>query len=236
MKNASKRAGAESASQWKPAADGESKKIVRLTGERGESSLMTGLYDQQKAPGKAFDLSARLRSLRKQHSITLEELARRSGLVRSTLSKMENGRMSPTFEVLLKLASGFGMELAELLKPQAFPAPTGRFAVTEGADADQIEYPNYILVPHASNLKSKRMLPFISRMTARSLEEFDDWNRHETEDFMLVLSGQMIFYSDTYEPIVLNPGDSIYFDGRMGHACISGGDTICEAVYVCTQE
>ena len=52
------------------------------------------------------DLGARVRELRKARNWTLEQAANQAGLARSTLSKIENGQMSPTYEALKKLAVG----------------------------------------------------------------------------------------------------------------------------------
>ena len=64
-------------------------------------------------------------------------------------------------------------------------------------------------------------LPFRTVIKARSLEEFDDWDRHDSEDFIYVLDGAVTIYTEFYEPIELGVGDSIYLDCRMGHACVT---------------
>ncbi len=208
------------------------KTVVRELGDILAKSNADG-PGQLGALGRSLDLGQRVRSLRKLQKITLEVLAKRSSVARSTLSKIENGQMSPTFEVLLKLSTGFGMELVELLRSDL--TPDGGFAVTRNNDGGELAYPNYVLTPHAATLKKKRMLPFVVKVEARSLEGFKDWNRHETEDFMFVLRGRMAFYSEVFEPVILEPGQSVYFNGRMGHACVAEGDELCEALYVCTQ-
>ena len=69
-------------------------------------------------------------------------------------------------------------------------------------------------------------------LRARSLDDFKDWDRHDTEDFVHVLSGTMVLYTEFYEPVTLEPGDNIYYDGRMGHACISQGETDAVVLWV----
>ena len=51
-----------------------------------------------------LNLGERVRELRKGRGWTLEQAAKQAGLARSTLSKIENGQMSPTYEALKKLA------------------------------------------------------------------------------------------------------------------------------------
>lgn len=47
--------------------------------------------------------------------MTLKEVAQRAGLAVSTISKIENAQMSPTYDVLLKLAAGLAVDLTTLM-------------------------------------------------------------------------------------------------------------------------
>ena len=67
-----------------------------------------------------LNLGARVRQLRKDRGWTLEQAAQQAGLARSTLSKIENGQMSPTYEALKKLAEGLAISV-----PQLFTPPSG---------------------------------------------------------------------------------------------------------------
>ncbi|HNE01148.1 MAG TPA: helix-turn-helix transcriptional regulator, partial [Plasticicumulans sp.] len=60
-------------------------------------------------------LAERLRRLRTARGWTLAQAAKACAVARSTLSKIENAQMSPTYELLLKLADGFGLGIGELL-------------------------------------------------------------------------------------------------------------------------
>ncbi len=59
----------------------------------------------------SLDLGVRLRELRTERGWSLDEAAERIGLSRSSLYKIEKGKMSPTFEALRKLSEGFGLDL-----------------------------------------------------------------------------------------------------------------------------
>ena len=50
--------------------------------------------------GLPLNLGLRVRELRKARNWTLEQAASQAGLARSTLSKIENGQMSPTYDAL----------------------------------------------------------------------------------------------------------------------------------------
>ncbi|MBC2859418.1 helix-turn-helix domain-containing protein [Stappia sp. 28M-7] len=62
-------------------------------------------------------LADHLRSLRADRGLTLQELAENSGVSRATLSRIENGEVSPTAETLGRMASAFGLPLSQLLAP-----------------------------------------------------------------------------------------------------------------------
>jgi len=65
------------------------------------------------------------------------------------------------------------------------------------------------------------MVPFTTRVRARHFEDFPEWIRHDGEEFLYVLSGSILFYTEFYEPVRLNAGDTAYYDCTMGHALVS---------------
>ena len=58
------------------------------------------------------DAAERVRALRFSKSMTLAELSARSGLPISTLSKIENGKVSLSYDKLQKLSVGLGTDMA----------------------------------------------------------------------------------------------------------------------------
>jgi transcriptional regulator with XRE-family HTH domain len=184
------------------------------------------LIRMARADGEEVDiaplaLGARVRELRKARNWTLEQAAQQAGLARSTLSKIENDQMSPTFDAVKKLAEGLGISI-----PQLFTAPKtdqvmGRMAVTksgEGKPHLTATYEHELLAP---NLTRKQMLPYRARVRARDFSEFNGWVRHDGEEFLYVLSGVIRFYTEFYEPVEMRRGDSAYYDAAMGHNVIS---------------
>lgn len=65
---------------------------------------------------RALDaVGPRLRELRRKRDVTLAELAARTGIAASTLSRLESGNRRPTLEQLLPLACAHGVTLDELV-------------------------------------------------------------------------------------------------------------------------
>ncbi|WP_225095156.1 helix-turn-helix domain-containing protein [Streptomyces sp. CoH27] len=74
-------------------------------------------------------LGTRLAELRAQHGWSLGELAERSGVSRSTLSRAERAEISPTAALLNRLCHVYGRTMSQLLSEvEAEPAPLVRAA------------------------------------------------------------------------------------------------------------
>lgn len=168
-----------------------------------------------------LDLGQRVRELRKSRDWTLEQAAKQVGLARSTLSKIENGQMSPTYEALKKLAVGLEISVPQLFTPPSTAQVNGRRTITlagEGAQQITTTYEHTIL---AEALTTKKMLPYRARIRARRMDDFDGWIRHDGEEFLLVLTGTVQLFTEFYEPVDLKRGDSAYYDAAMGHNVVS---------------
>ncbi|MBQ4823048.1 MULTISPECIES: helix-turn-helix domain-containing protein [unclassified Leisingera] len=168
-----------------------------------------------------LDLGARVRELRKARDWTLEHAANQAGLARSTLSKIENGQMSPTYEALKKLAVGLQISVPQLFTQPQRGQVNGRMTVTKSGDGSAHATATYEHELLADGMSRKQMLPYRARVRARSLDEFDGWVRHDGEEFLYVLTGVVKLYTEFYEPIEMRRGDSAYYDAAMGHNVIS---------------
>ena len=177
--------------------------------------------DQSSASVEPLNLGERVRELRKARSWTLEQAASEAGLARSTLSKIENGQMSPTYDALKKLALGLGISVPQLFTPPQKDQVNGRMAVTRMAEGNQQATATYEHELLAEHLTRKKMLPYRARIRARSIDEFDGWVRHDGEEFLLVLTGVIRLYTEFYEPVEMRRGDSAYYDAAMGHNVVS---------------
>lgn len=179
-----------------------------------------------------LDLGARVRELRKARDWTLERAANQAGLARSTLSKIENGQMSPTYDALRKLAEGLQISVPQLFTPPERDQINGRMSVNkngQGAKRATTTYEHELL---AEQLSKKQMLPYKARVRARSVEEFDGWVRHDGEEFLYVLTGVVKLYTEFYEPIEMRRGDSAYYDATMGHNVVSVSQEDAEILWV----
>ncbi|EEX40641.1 MULTISPECIES: helix-turn-helix domain-containing protein [Vibrio] len=166
-------------------------------------------------------LGQRIKDIRAKLGITLEEASQRTGLARSTLSKIENEQISPTFQAMQKLAHGLQIDMPQLFEPPKKIMASGRRDVTKKGQGKPHPTQTYEHELLATQLSNKKMMPFKSRVRARAFEEYGDWVRHDGEEFLLILEGEVMFYSEFYEPVLLAEGDSVYYDANMGHMLVS---------------
>ncbi len=182
-------------------------------------------------PGQA------LRALRKRKNWTLAEVGARTGLPVSTLSKIENGKMSLSYDKLARLSAGLEIDIAQLFEDGTSTPPStisGRRIVNRAGTGLAIETENYSHLYPAADLLSKRFVPIIAEPRARSLAEFGELIRHPGEEYAYVLEGTIELHTDMYAPTRLETGDSIYFDSGMGHAYIVVGTGRCRILSICS--
>lgn len=168
-------------------------------------------------------LGALIRSLRSRQGWTLKEMSVKSGIPVSTLSKVEHGQLTLSYDKLYQLSQKLGMRMSELFaeEPDAEPPVTARRSLGDLASAVRVETPNYDYHYLCAELRRKRMIPVIARIRAKSVKQFGQLVHHSGEEFTYVLKGAVVLHSEFYDPVVLKEGQSIYFDSSMGHAYLA---------------
>ena len=169
-------------------------------------------------------LGTLLKGLRARENWTLKEMSAKSGIPVSTLSKIEHDRLTLTYDKLQALAKRLGMRMTDLFaEDQEEPVQlvTARRSLGEVARSVRVETPNYDYYYLCTELRRKRMIPVVTKIRARSAEQFGDLVRHSGEEFIYVLSGAVEVQTEFYDPVTLKPGQSLYIDSSMGHAYLA---------------
>jgi transcriptional regulator with XRE-family HTH domain len=183
------------------------------------------------------NLGERVRALRQRNKWSLAQLAGRTGLAASTLSRIENNQLSLTYEKLLDLSRGFGVDLAELLRGEGpgEEVATGRRSYTPPDGGRVIETGAYLYRYLCTDMTRKKMTPIVGEISARNLAETGGYLRHEGEEVVYVLDGVMELHTEFYEPLRIETGGCAYFDSRMGHAFVAVEGPV-KMLSVCTTE
>jgi len=169
-------------------------------------------------------LGALLRGVRNREGWTLKQMSEKSGIPVSTLSKVEHDRLTLTYDKLQQLSQRLGMRMSELFAEsedeEAPSAVTARRSIGKLDRAIQVTTDNYDYHYLCPELRRKRMIPVVTNIRAKTVEQFGDLVRHSGEEYIYVLDGRIEVHTEFYEPVVLERGESIYIDSQMGHAYI----------------
>ena len=162
----------------------------------------------------------KIKALREDKSISIEELAQRSGLALEQVERIENNIDIPSLAPLIKIARVLGVRLGTFLDDQDEVGPV----VCRKKEAkDAISFSNNAIhsrkhMEYHSLSKSKadrHMEPFIIDIDANDEKDFF-LSAHEGEEFIMVLKGELeISYGKSNYR--LKEGDTIYYDSIVPH-------------------
>ncbi|GAB1811170.1 helix-turn-helix domain-containing protein [Mycobacterium sp. MUNTM1] len=171
-------------------------------------------------------MTALLRAVRKQRGLTLEELARQTGLTKSYLSKIERRCSTPSIAVALKVAKALDVDVGRLFSEEA-----AQEKITVERAPRDAEGERYRVL--ASSLLGKSMSPFVVRPTEQLAD--DPHPEHAGQEFMFVHAGTVeLDYGD--QTFTLGPGDSAYFDASVSHKIRAVGAERAQVVVVAHDE
>jgi len=181
------------------------------------------------APLNLSDLGRRVRAARLTHRLTLEEVVSRTGFTVSWLSKLENGQLTPSLDGLFKLSQALECGVDELVEglsvpPQFVVVKQGGGVVGNKVAGGKIAAGNgkptvkngkgVVTESLADQWRGRQMQPVILHLSGAGTANQPE--SHEGERFFLVLQGTVkVTYGD--EQILLDAGDSIYFDATIPH-------------------
>lgn len=177
-------------------------------------------------------LAAQLKLLRRRQNLTLKQLSARSSISVATLSKIEHGQLSPTYEKIAALAAGLEVEVGALFTQEMPPVLLGRRSINRKGSGIKHETAQYRYEMLHTDLTDKRFIPLFATLKAHERTDFPRLLKHEGEEFLYVLSGKAVLHTEFYEPVELAAGDSCYYDSAMGHACIAGSSETAQILWI----
>jgi len=184
----------------------------------GTGSSVAGVEKPTEIPDVLAEVGARLKRLRVRRGITLTALAAKTGISKSTLSRLESGQRKPSLELLLPLGEAHQVPLDELVGAPEVGDPRIRFKplVRNG----RLVFP---LTQQSSGLAVwKVVIP---------PERDRELRTHEGYEWLYVLSGELRLILGDHD-ITMGPGEVAEFDTRMPHWFGPAGDEPVEILSV----
>ena len=159
-------------------------------------------------------MAMRLRGLREDVDMTVEEVAAKCGITPEDLTRYESGESDIPMNFLCNAASVLGVEPLELFAGDA-PTMTNYWLVRKGKGPVIERQKAYKYQALAMGFKHAKASPFIVTVEPK-MEEVMHLNSHEGQEFNLVLKGKLLLSIGGKE-LILEPGASIYFDATQPH-------------------
>ena len=171
-----------------------------------------------------------MRTLRTQRNLTLDQLARITGLSRTVLGQIELGKTPPSVSTVWRIAQAFEVPFSTLL---ATPERAGT-RVLRAQDARRLVSPD-------GRFSSRALYPFEEKPSAELYElhlaahSREDAQAHQpgTRENLVVTTGRLELEvgSDRYE---LGKNDAIVFTADVPHSYVNPGSEECVMYLVMT--
>lgn len=171
-------------------------------------------------------MGQKIRQIRREQNLTLNDVARMTGLTESLLSQIENSKANPSITTLLLISKALNTPAGVFFD---ISEPTNSPVVRKNErplshTANGISY--YLLTPH---LEEKTIEVLYNEFQPNAAIE--EKIRHEGVECGVVLSGKLeVTIEDTV--YVLNAGDSITIDSNRPHRIRNLADTVSTAIWI----
>lgn len=170
--------------------------------------------------GSALDLvGPRLRKVREQRGVTLTVVAERTGISKSTLSRLENGQRKPSLELLLPLAQVYRVPLDDLVGAPEVGDPRIRLKPRRVNGRTVLP-----LTRHPDGIQAWKIIIPVSQSTPKL-------RTHDGYEWLYVLTGRMRLIQGEQD-LVLGAGEAAEFDTATPHWFGSTGEEPAEVLSI----
>ena len=165
-------------------------------------------------------IAERLQGLRDVLELTPDEVAKSCQLSVEEYLGMESGEKDISVSALQKIARKYGIALDVLMFGEE-PKMSSYFLTRCGSGVSVERTKAYKYQSLASGFRGRKADPFI--VTVEPENTPIHFNSHEGQEFNLVIEGRMLLNINGKE-LILNPGDSLYFDSSIPHGMLALDD------------
>jgi len=175
-------------------------------------------------------IGRKIKQLRKERKMTLQELSEQSGVALATLSRIENERMTGTIESHMQICKVLDIPLPDLyaslegskkkIDMQSVASRTEVFVHSKKSSTEML----------TSDVLSKKMMPIMIKIDSGGSTQKEE-TKKGVEKFIYVLEGK-IEVSIGKEKYSLSKSDTLYFDSSLPHSFKNIGSGEAKAICV----
>jgi len=168
-----------------------------------------------------YNIGAKIRELRTARKLTLQDVASETGFSTSLLSQIENNNISPPIATLSKIASFFEVRMGHFFSEEECSFEVVRSSertIMPRVISEDGSSHGYFFESLSVRKKNKKMDPFL--LTLNEQVGNTCTYSHNGEEFLFIMQGKAELLLDD-QRILLNEGDSVYFDSNLRHRLLS---------------
>ncbi|SIN67417.1 helix-turn-helix domain-containing protein [Algoriphagus halophilus] len=177
-------------------------------------------------------ISNKIKSIRKEKNLTLQDIADRAGVTKGLISQIENSRTIPSLLVLIQIIQALEVDLDSFFAELSRYSQETKIIVQRKSDYERFEK------EPASGYEYFRI--FTKKMGQSTIDivlleiqpgSTRDFVQTEAFEYKFIISGSVKYVFRDQE-IVLNAGDSLLFDGRLEHNPVNEGEVPVQMLVV----
>lgn len=173
-----------------------------------------------------MDIGKKLKELRQQKELTLEDLASRSELTKGFLSQVERNLTAPSIATLEDILEALGTNLSEFFHEE--PEKQMVFSTEEFFVDEQPDYCIEWVIPNAQKNKMEPIL-----LTIHPGKQSQEMQAYDGEEFGYVLKGSvtLVCGSKKYK---IKAQETFYLDGTESHYLYNHGKSDAKILWITT--
>lgn len=160
-------------------------------------------------------IGERVRGLRDALDLSIEEMAADCQLDSKQYQQIESGESDISVSTLQRIAHRFDIPLDVLMFGEE-PKMSSYFLTRKGTGISVERTKAYKYESLASGFRNRKADPFIVTVEPKPDDTPMYYNTHSGQEFNLVIEGRLLLSINGKE-LVLNPGDSLYFNSSLPH-------------------
>lgn len=160
-------------------------------------------------------IGERLKGLRDIFDIPAEEVAELCEVSLEHYLKIEAGEADPSVYRLSRISKRYGIDLDVLIFGEE-PRMKGYYVTRAGKGPEVDRGNDYKYKSLAMGFRNRKVDPFIAQVDPLPGDKRYSQNTHDGQEFDYVLEGTLELTIED-KPLVLQPGDSVYFDSKRQH-------------------
>jgi transcriptional regulator with XRE-family HTH domain len=172
-----------------------------------------------------IQISNKIKEKRKAKGITIQELADKAEVSKGLISQIENNRTVPSLLVLINIIRALNLDMNEFFNEIGQEQQTSKVIIKQEASYQvfEKEAAKGFLYKRVLTRSVKNYPVDIVILELKKGARRNQMVKTDAYEYKYIIQGKVEYHVEN-EKYTLNEGDSLFFDGRLGHKPANIGD------------